>query len=188
MRIRTALLTVSLASAVALAACGGDDDASTDDADQATATTAPTDDAVADADATGDPIAGVDLSTVGPPPDAAPQTAVVVVDGATSTFDGTELGVGQCEVTPDRIAIRIGQSGPWMAFTATPAGDAWSAGPSWQTSDDPPQYEGLPPGGEIVVDGSTVTFRGEVVIKNDVTDFDSWERTVGAVTVNCAAA
>ena len=199
MRTTKALLTVPLVLTIALAACGGDDDdaapAGADDPTSAEEVARGYDSGGGngtgggDEGDAGDPIAGVDLTSLGTPPEAAPGTAVVAIDGTTTTFDGAALGVGQCEIGPDRIAVRIGQSGPWMAFSASPAGDeAWSAGPSWQPVEDPPQFEGLTPGSEIVVDGETVTYQGEVVIKHVVNDFDSWERTVGSLTVNCAAA
>ena len=131
-------------------------------------------------------VTGIDLSSLGPSPAADPQTAVIAIDGETLTFDIAELGAARCEVAADAIAVNIGQSEDWLAFVATPAGNSWSAGPTFGIEDGL-QYEALTPGSEIVVEGDQVTFRGEIVVKTDPIDPGSWVRTLGGLTVNCAA-
>lgn len=173
------LIPVALLIAVFTAGCGGDSDSETSFSGSNTA--------AADTASDPDPVAGVDLASAPEPPPAGRGGAAVTVDGVTTDFDGDVLGLGQCEVSDDRIAVRIGQSGPWLAFEAQRSGGVWSQGPSWQPADDPPQHEGMAVGAEIVVDGSTVTFRGEVVIQHDPLDFASWERTVGALTIDCGS-
>lgn len=130
-------------------------------------------------------VAGLDLESLGAPPDAEPQTAVAVVDGETYVFAAAELGSARCEVGPDSIAVNIGQSEDWFTFVATRTGDTWTIGPSLGFEEGS-QQEGLTPGARITVDGQTVLFEGEIVIKTEPTDFDSWKRTLGSVVVNCA--
>ena len=130
---------------------------------------------------------GVDLTDLGPPPPADPQSAAALIDGETLTFPIDTLGSARCEVAEDAIAVNIGQSEDWLAFVAAPAGGSWSVGPTFGREDGP-QYEGLTPGSEIIVSGDQVTFRGEIVIKADPTDPGSWERILGSLTINCGAA
>lgn len=170
-----------------VAACSGDGDETTAAEEQAASGI---DGAPESSDEPGfvvDPVAGVDLSGLGAPPDAAPGTAVVSIDGTTTVLDGAALPVARCQVAPDSIAVNIGQSGPWLQFVATKSGESWTQGPEWQLGDDPPQYEGIVVGSEIAVDGERVTFQGEIVIKTENSDFDTWERTVGSLAINCAS-
>lgn len=176
-----------LALAVFVTACGGDSDSSDPDSDGDRSVPETT--ATGQADGGGDDdgnVVGLDLGSLGSPPDAAPQTAVALIDSQEFSFDATELGSARCEVASDSIAVNIGQSEDWFAFVATRAGDAWSVGPSFAL-EDMPQHEGLTPRSQIFVDGQVVTFQGEIVIKEDPTDFASWERSLGSVTVNCGS-
>lgn len=185
-----ARLIIAVALVGALAACGGNDSSTPDT--QPPSTGAPDASGSGDGGQTGDNgNAGggsgdpsLELGSLGAPPDAAPQTAVAVVDGETYTFDAADLGSQRCEVSSDAIAINIGQSEDWFTFVAAPAGNSWAAGPNMGLEDGL-QLEGLPTDAEIVVSGETVTFQGEVVVKPNPSDFDSWERTIGSVTVNC---
>ena len=194
-------LIAALALAMVVAACGGDGGAQSDsdtsngEPSSSSGTEAVGEDGGGDGDTSGGSgdigtsdgggVAGIDLSGLGAPPEASPGTAVVEVDGQTHVFDSSDLGSARCEVSADSIAVNIGQSEDWFAFVATRSGNAWSTGPSFALEDEPEQ-EGLTPGSQILVAGEEVTFQGEIVIKTDPTDFDSWKRTVGSVAVNCS--
>ena len=176
-------LIMFLVLAFVVVACGGGD-ATTSESGTSTPQTAsdPSDiSAVEGGDASD---AGVDIGSLGSPPEADPQTAVAVVDGTTYTFAAAELGSARCEIESDRVAINIGQSEDWFAFVATAAGGTWTTGPSFGL-EDAAQHEGLTPGSRIEVADQQVTFQGEIVIKVDQSDFDSWIRTIGSVTANC---